>query len=305
MEKIKEYIKKHKISLSILMGLLVVAIIFALVQLETTYDFVVEQYETFPDDIQTCEDGVTALSRMKYYRNSRNYIRQMKRSVIENYCKMGQFDEAKKYLDKNYEKDLEELYDKIEEERAAYEEEQRVAKYNSSEGRTERVEKMYKEMGLGGCDYADYVLDTLALHLQGTTLHDLEYILPVWNRNETYFEMMVKDIMQGNFLDLESGSVIYYIKDYKVDEDIKYSASQYKRYLHETYNIDINVQDVAIYSYMAWVQDGQVGNGDTNYMIVFKTEDKWFFGGIISRDSQNFGSIIPASSQYNGELIDE
>ena len=85
MEKIKEYIKKHKISLSILMVLLVAAIIFALIQLETTYDFVVEQYETSPDDIQTCEDGVTALSRMKYYRNSRNYIRQMKLSVIVNY----------------------------------------------------------------------------------------------------------------------------------------------------------------------------------------------------------------------------
>ena len=305
MGKIREYIKTHKISLSILMGLLVAAIIFALVQLETTYDFVVEQYETSPDDIQTCEDGVTALSRMKYYRNSRNYIRQMKRSVIENYCKMGQFDEAKKYLDKNYEKDLEELYDEIEEKRVAYEEEQRIAKYNSSEGRTERVEKMYDQMGLGGCDYADYVLDTLALHLQGTTLHDLEYILPVWNRNETYFQMMVKDIMQGNYFDLENPSVTYYIKDYKIDENINYSTYQYKQYLRETYSIDIDVQDVAVYSYMAWAEEVQVGSGVSNYMIVFKAEDKWFFGGVISRDSQNFGSIIPASSQYNGELIEE
>lgn len=305
MGKIKEYIKTHKISLGILVGLLVAAIIFALVQLETTYDFVVEQYETSPDDIQTCEDGVTALSRMKYYRNSRNYIRQMKRSVIENYCKMGQFDEAKKYLDKNYENDLEELYDEIEEKRVAYEEEQRIAKYNSSEGRTERVEKMYKQMGIGGCDYADYVLDTLALHLQGATLNDIEYILPVWNRNETYFKMMAKDIMQGNYYDLESGSVTYYIKDYSVDEDIKYSASQFKRYLHETYNIDIDVQDVVIYSYMAWAEDSYSGFGTGNDMIVFKTEDKWFFGGVISRDFRDSDTIIPASSQYNGELIEE
>ncbi len=57
-----------------------------------------------PDNISACEDSIATLSRMKYYKNSRNYIRQIKRTIIKDYCAVYQFDEAKKYLETSYEK---------------------------------------------------------------------------------------------------------------------------------------------------------------------------------------------------------
>ena len=101
--KIKNYILNHKIRLLILLVLLIGSVVFAMFSLNSTYNYVIDQYENGHDNIQVCEDGITTLNRMRYYRNSQNYIRQMKRSIIEDYCNIGQFEEAKNYLDRNYE----------------------------------------------------------------------------------------------------------------------------------------------------------------------------------------------------------
>ena len=181
----KEYIKAHKIRLTILVLLLIAALIIALFSLESSYNYAISEYEMNPDNISACEDSIATLSRMKYYKNSRNYIRQIKRTIIMDYCASYQFDEAKKYLDRNYEKSLEDMYDEIEKSRADYEKAQEEREYNSAEGRTKRIEKMYNEMGIGGCDEDYYVFEILASDLQHATLHDIEYTLPIWNRNET------------------------------------------------------------------------------------------------------------------------
>ena len=305
MEKIRSYICEHKIRFIILSALLLGSIIFAWVQLELTYNFVIDEYEKGHDNIQTCEDGVTALSRMKYYKNSKNYIKQMKRSIIEDYCDRGQFEEAKNYLDRNYEESLEDMYMKIEKCKSDYEEAQRIEKYNSIEGRTERVKKMYEQMGVGGCDEDYYVLEALQYKLYNSTLHDLEYILPVWNRNETYYSMMVNDIMKGVQFDINNYYTYYGIEDYSIEEDYKFYPFTYKKHLQDTYNIDIDVQEVNVYTYMARTENSYSGISFRNYLVVFKTEDKWFFGGVLSSSQRTSYSIIPADSHYKGEIIEE
>ena len=147
MNKINTFFKKHKTKVIVYSSIFIVVLIISNILLNSAYSFVVSEYEKDPTCIQTCEDGINTLRKMKYYRNSKNYILRMKRSIVENYCDQHDFDEAENYLNRNYQDGMSDMYDKIEGWRDDYEEEQRLYYMETLEGRTKRVEKMYETMG--------------------------------------------------------------------------------------------------------------------------------------------------------------
>ena len=304
--KIKNYILNHKIRLLILLVLLIGSVVFAMFSLNSTYNYVIDQYENGHYNIQVCEEGITTLNRMKYYRNSQNYIRQMKRSIIEDYCNIGQFEEAKNYLDRNYEKSIDDMYGRIEQCKKEYDEAQRIKKYNSIEGRTERVEKMYQQMGLGGTDYGNFVVDVLASNLEYGTLEDVGYVLPVWNRNEVYYAMLKDNFGRGQGWLAGNKVTNYYLQSCEKSESIEITKEQYKNYLRKTYRIDVDVQAVGVLTYMLYEDTETGGQGFSNNMLVFAVNDKWFFGGIFSDTFDNtVDTLVPADNQYEGQLIEE
>ena len=86
MNKINTFFKKHKTKVIVYSSIFIVVLIISNILLNSAYSFVVSEYEKDPTCIQTCEDGINTLRKMKYYRNSKNYILRMKRSIVENYC---------------------------------------------------------------------------------------------------------------------------------------------------------------------------------------------------------------------------
>ena len=117
--------------------------------------------------------------------------------------------------------------------------------------------------------------------------------------------MLKEDLMQGSLIELNDPSIDYYlIKDAKLNEDTNWDKDDYKRYLKETYNINVNVQDFKVYSYSAYIQMGNMGSGYGNSMVIFKTKGKWFFGGVVSRGLNDPYQLIPADTKYSGEIIE-
>lgn len=114
MNKINTFFKKHKTKVIVYSSIFIVVLIISNILLNSAYSFVVSEYEKDPTCIQTCEDGINTLRKMKYYRNSKNYILRMKRSIVENYCDQHDFDEAENYLNRNYQDGMSDMYDKIE-----------------------------------------------------------------------------------------------------------------------------------------------------------------------------------------------
>ena len=82
MNKINTFFKKHKTKVIVYSSIFIVVLIISNILLNSAYSFVVSEYEKDPTCIQTCEDGINTLRKMKYYRNSKNYILRMKRSNV-------------------------------------------------------------------------------------------------------------------------------------------------------------------------------------------------------------------------------
>ena len=110
MNKFKSFCLNHKLKIILYGNLLIVALIISNILLNSTYEFVISEYEKDPTCIQTCEDGITTLKKMKYYKNSSNYILQMKRSIVQNYCDLHSFEEAENYLNRNYQDGMSDMY---------------------------------------------------------------------------------------------------------------------------------------------------------------------------------------------------
>ena len=70
MNKINTFFKKHKTKVIVYSSIFIVVLIISNILLNSAYSFVVSEYEKDPTCIQTCEDGINTLRKMKYYRNS-------------------------------------------------------------------------------------------------------------------------------------------------------------------------------------------------------------------------------------------
>ncbi|MBR1508072.1 MAG: hypothetical protein IJ619_08740 [Eubacterium sp.] len=313
-EKITEFVKKHKVKIIIYASLFVVAIIVAAVLLESTYEYIVSGYEKDSYNIYVCEEGISTFKKMRFYKQSDHYINQMKKTGIEGLCKDGRFEDAKNFLNRNYDESLEDMYSYIDTASEEYEKEQARIEYNSTEGRTKRVKTMYETMGIGGVQTTEYIIQQLDFYLEYGTIEDIGNIFPVWNRNEIYLDMVKSDIKRGfNLADYHFTTDEFMVAGKKFTE---WDKKIYKDYLKRTYNINIDVQEV--YLEPCYVHNlyngGQSTSGITIYVIEFATEGRWFFGGFITKlglgdendvEKLTVNDIKPVSTYYEGQLIDE
>ena len=289
-----------------------IIIVFAFISLNNTYENTIRKYETFTDDIPICEDCIDTFSKMKFYKNSSNYIIQIKRTIIENYCAMNQYKEAKNYLDRNYEKALDDMYAKIDNEKKEYEDKQFLEEnsaddngnYNDTDALKENSDDVlnnsmntYASGGVGGCDNGYYVIETLKENYPKSSFQDFSFIFPIWNRNEAYYEQMRKDIMQGINYDYENSGEFYGLIDYSdisfYVDSVTVSISDYENYIRYMYNRDDTIQDIRLYECV--MVAGPVNDSKAVYkkVIAFETNDRWFYGGILTEESGSSVDIIP------------
>ena len=306
MNKFREFVSTYKVKIIVYSCLLAASLIVANHLLKSTYDYVVTTYERNPNSIQICEDGIKTLSRMKYYKNSKNYIKEMKQSIVQSYCDSHQFEEAKNYLDKNFQEGFEYLYHVIEDRQAQYEEEERHRYMESREGRTERVYKMYETMGLGGENQMSAVPRQLISKIEYGTLDDIGYLLPVWNRNEKYFDMLKSNLIRRT-ADIYDPYTTYYVEDWHIVDDSNVETYTYEQYLSDLYDINIEVEEVDVIEYDIRKSSDYYNMSESGKrMLVFKTEGKYFLGGIyIGGGESSLGWLIQVGDHYNGILIDE
>jgi hypothetical protein len=324
-EKIKGFtgrlaaaVKAHKVKVSVYAAILLVAIISNRLILKSVYEYTVDQYERYGSNAQVCEDGIATFRRMKYDKQAKHYIRQMTISGVEDYCEQGQFTEAENFLNENYDEALEYLYTRISSAKTVYEEEQRKleeerqeaerrARYNSAEGRTERVKKMYSTMGLGGITEGNLVIDKLVAGIELYSLDSIGYLLPVWNRNQEYFDMLMYwfrhcyDWVNGNSIFNMS---VQYTEPSTMTKPTKQTVINHFR---NTYNLNIDIQDFAVYKAMIWQSEGvNAGHGQEFEVFVFKTEDRWFFGGFFYMTyDDKLESVVPGNKFYTGVIADD
>ena len=324
-EKIKEFtgklatvVKNHKVKVIIYSAVVIAAIIANRVILKSVYDYTIDQYERYGSNPQVCEDGIATFRRMKYYKQSKHYIRQMTISGVEDYCREGQFTEAANFLNENYDEELEYLYSKISSEKTAFEEEkrkkekerqeaERLAKYNSMEGRTERVKKMYETMGLGGITEGNLVIDKMVAGIDTCSLDSIGYLLPVWNRNQEYYDMLL-DWFRHCYEWVNGNSIFNMSVTYTVPSTMTKPTKQtVVNHFRKTYKLDIDIQDFAVYTAMIWQSEGMIsGHGNEYEVFVFKTEDRWFFGGFFYMTyDDKLQSVIPGDKYYTGVIADE
>ena len=320
MERVKEWTisfwKGHKKKVIVYASLILVSIIANRIILKSVYDYTVEQYEQHGDCVQVCEDGIATFRRMKYYKNAKNYIRQMTITAVEDYCEQNQYVEAENFLNENYDEDLQYLYAEITSKEKGYEEEQqrleaereaeqKKMEHDSTAGRTERVKKMYQTMGFGGDENGHLIIGKMVAGIEYASLDTIGYLLPVWNRNDMYFQMLMDwfhhcyDWVNGNSLHNLS---VQYVKDSKMTKPNRNTVIQYFR---RTYNIDIEIQDFKVYTFMLWQSEGiNSGHGKEFEVFVFETDNRWFFGGFFSLTyDDDLVSVIPGNKYYNG-IID-
>ena len=323
-EKIKGFtgklatgVKAHKLKVIIYSALVIAAFIANRCILKSVYDHTIDQYERYGNNPQVCEDGIATFRRMKYYKQAKHYIRQMIISGVDDYCAQNQFTEAENFLNENYDESMEYLYSRISARKTAYEEEQRKieeerkeaerrAYYNSMEGRTERVKKMYETKGLGGITEGNLVIDKMVAGIEFGSLETLGYLLPVWNRNQEYFDMLM-DWFRHCY-DWVNGNPLYNMSvQYTVPSTMVHPKKQtVVNYFRRTYNIDIDIQDYAVWKAMIWQSEGRnSGHGQEFDVFVFKTEDRWFFGGFFGMTyDDKLQSVIPGNKYYTGVIDD-
>ena len=308
----------HKIKVIVYAALFCLAIIANRIILKSVYDYTVDQYEQYGSCAQVCEDGIATFRRMKYYKQAKNYIRQMTITGVEDYCNDHDYAGAVNFLNEYYDESYEYLYEKISTSKKEYEEEQerlkaeqeeaaRKAKYDSVEGRTERVKKMYKTMGLGGVDNGNLIMEIMTSRIENASLALIGDLLPVWNRNDTYFQMLM-DWYSHAFNWVEGNSLRnMWVQEVRVSDKISTTPAKYKAYLRKTYKIDIDVQDVQVWIFMLCQSDTMGSwHGQEFEMISFKTDGKCFFGGIFVMSYDNeLQSLTPGNAYYSGIITDE
>lgn len=305
LNKINTFFKKHKTKVIVYSSIFIVVLIISNILLNSAYSFVVSEYEKDPTCIQTCEDGINTLRKMKYYRNSKNYILRMKRSIVENYCDQHDFDEAENYLNRNYQDGMSDMYDKIEGWRDDYEEEQRLYYMETLEGRTKRVEKMYETMGFGGEEFIGDVPEHLVANIEYGDLDSIGYLLPVWNRNNTYLDML-KSVMLFADGDANIPDSTYYVYDWQVINGCDISAEDYEYYLRSNYKIDIDVDSVNVIQYCAMKQLMHSKVSTSQRILVFCMQGKYFVGGIYYGVGENtLSELVSVSGDYSGRLNEE
>lgn len=322
MEKYKNKLvgslKTHKKKVIIYAVLILGVFITNRIILASVYDYVVDQYERNGNCAQVCEDGIDTFRRMKYYKQAKNYIRQMTISGVEDYCNEHDYVGAVNFLNEYYDDSFEYLYGEISTAKAGYEAEQkrleaereeaaRKEKHDSVEGRTERVKKMYRSMGLGGVDNGNLIMEIMTSRIENASLSTIGELLPVWNRNETYF-LMLMDWYKHAFNWVEGNSLQnMWVQDVRVSDKITTTPAKYKAYLRRTYNIDIDVQDVNVWIFMLCQQDSMNSwHGQEFEMVSFKTDGKCFFGGIFTMSyDDKLISLAPGNKYYNGVIADE
>ena len=305
MNKFKSFCLNHKLKIILYGNLLIVALIISNILLNSTYEFVISEYEKDPTCIQTCEDGITTLKKMKYYKNSSNYILQMKRSIVQNYCDLHSFEEAENYLNRNYQDGMSDMYGKIEGWKADYEEQKRLNEMETLEGRTKRVQKMYETMGFGGEQFIGDIPDHLVLNIEYGDLDGIGYILPVWNRNNEYFDML-KSVMLFADGDANIPDSTYFVYDWHISNDNNISIGDYENYLQSEYKIDIDVDSVDVIEDVVKKQLMNSTVSTTQRILVFSMNGKYFLGGIYYGMGENtLEGLVSVSDDYHGKLSDE
>ena len=175
----------------------------------------------------------------------------------------------------------------------------------SREGRTMRVYKMYETRGLGGESSISRVVQMLISNIEYGTLDDIGYILPVWNRNEQYLNMLKSDIINISGTSPDPYST-YYVEDWRVLSYEDIDKNDYRQYLADMYDINISVQGVYVIEYHIARRLLYSTVGSTQRMLVFETDNKYFVGGVYYGIGEcTVDELRTVSDYYRGELDEE
>ena len=307
---INDYLNKHKIK--VIVVTVVLFVLFSAYQIYKTYTYtqIVYYYESGDYNEDSADDVKEMFDKAVFfygYRDTSVYVKLFADKIIEKYCDEGEYEKARFFASHNKHINKRILLAQVD----TYEKENYE---NSTEGRTEMIIKNEKRNGLGGTDYCDNVIKCL-FDDYDNNYSTVDYILPSWNRNDVY-KTMVKNYIKENYSQCDEFCLDYYSlkeSDYVIEID------DFNKYLHSLYNIDINATSVVVYDFNVDMKTYTIGDfftGTSHYVqpgmaVLFKRDNKWFFGGFITKRGNNNSNkininynhnIAPDDNTYNGVI---
>ena len=316
--KLNEYLDAHKLKVIIICTVGFILLTAFLFYRRFTYEQITSYYDSASfknDEIDEILEYYDKAESIYSYKDTSVYVKLYGDKIIDNYCSRKEYEKAEFFAENHKHLNKNTLLQKIDAYKLEAEREEKEAYENSVEGRTERLEKYEKNHGIGGASSPETIIREVFGNLFSYD-NKLDDVLPTWNKNSVYKNML------RQYLNERFGSYDDYYVDISSIKKCNYTISvmDYKRYLEDRYDINVDVSDVAIYDfnysmeYKAFNTNG-LHSWTTCFLkaVLFYRDGKWFFGDIIINSydpqddvhSKQLGLyLFPNDFEYNG-LIDE